>query len=432
MVDKKQIKNNNYGDSFAKKKSVKRKFLKGLLTFFIIGVLALGSFLVHKAYFSNIISDTAQNNLSETQNNLSKYQIRAQEILQSMSLKDKIGQMFMLDTDAIVYGSRQELSAGVNLNSADQNSSFNKKELEELAKYNPGGIILFGGNIESKDQVKEFIASMQKSVKYPLFIGTDQEGGRVNRLKNAGIAQFSSMSEIGQTRNPLAACDVGAAFGKQMKEMGFNLDFAPVADVNTNPNNPVIGERSFGNDPHEVAKMVAEEVKCMQQENISSALKHFPGHGDTSTDSHTGLPTVETDLNGLKSVELVPFSAGINAGADFVLTAHISIPKVDPSGLPATMSKIILTDILQNDLKFSGLIITDALDMSAIWDNYSPREIVENCLNAGVDILLVPKDFYKTYNAFLDLAQSDAISQTRIDKSVYKILQTKLKRGIIS
>jgi beta-N-acetylhexosaminidase len=413
-------------------KSTKILVIKALLVFFVAAVLIVSSVFVYQNFFSNRQFNIDEKKSFELSSALSDYQIKAKKILQSMSLEDKIGQMFMVDTDAIVYGLRQEISAGVNSNTADQNISFNKEELAQLVKYNPGGIILFGGNIKSKTQVKEFIISMQKNAKYPLFLGTDQEGGRVNRLKNAGIAQFPDMQEIGNSGDSSQACNVGAVFGKQMKEMGFNLDFAPVADVNTNPDNPVIGERSFGSNYSQVAEMVASEVKCMQQENISAVLKHFPGHGDTSTDSHTGLPTVSANIDRLKSVELVPFLSGIKAGADFVLTAHISIPKVDPSGLPATMSKIILTDILQNELKFSGLIITDALDMSAIWDNYSPREIVENCLNAGVDILLVPKDFHKTYQEFLDLAQSGVISQARIDRSVYKILQTKIKRGIIN
>jgi beta-N-acetylhexosaminidase len=260
---------------------------------------------------------------------------------------------------------------------------------------------------------------------------TDQEGGKIDRLSKIGVARFNGMSTIGATGDPQKAYEVGATFGQQMRELGFNVDLAPVADVNTNPNNPIIGPRSFGSDPHLVAKMVAQEVKGLQDNNISATLKHFPGHGDTSTDTHKTATILNKTLDELKTIELIPFEAGISAGADLVLAAHITLPQIDPTSLPATMSKIIITDLLRNDLGFKGVVITDALDMAAITNYYSDEEIILNCINAGIDLLLMPKDFSSAYDTLLKLINEDKISESRLDESVLRILELKEKRGLL-
>lgn len=334
----------------------------------------------------------------------------------------------MVDTANLAVGQR---GGSTNLNATDNAKTLTPDQKQNLAKYAPSGIVFFGGNIQNATQVKKYISDLQTNSKYGLFIATDQEGGIVDRLAAAGITRFGNMATIGATKDPSQAYNVGATYGKEMKALGFNIDFAPVADVNTNPKNPVIGVRAFGSDPNLVASMVSQEVKGLQDNGVSATLKHFPGHGDTSTDTHTGIAVVQNDLNRLRQVELVPFKAGITAGADLVLTAHIQLPKIDPSNLPATMSKTIVTDLLRTELGFTGVIITDALDMDAISAYYTPDQVVTNCVNAGIDILLMPKKYFDTYSAFVSLAKSHKITEDRINQSVLRILNLKLKLGVI-
>jgi beta-N-acetylhexosaminidase len=348
-------------------------------------------------------------------------QSRAEEIVAGMTLEEKIGQMFLVDTDALGTGYRQ---AGI----GKTDTEIDKGQIGGLDKYRPGGVVMFGGNVESAEQITQYNADLQSSSKYPLFIAADQEGGIVSRLTAAGVAKTENMSEVASDER---AYEIGKTFAIGMRGLGFNVDFAPVADVNTNPDNPVIGVRSFGSDASVVAGRAASEVKGLQENGVAATLKHFPGHGDTNTDSHTRLPTVAADIARLNTVELVPFRAGIAAGAKFVLTAHIRMPNVDASGVPATMSKVLLTDILRNKLGFKGIIITDALDMGAIQNHYTPKEIVRNCVGAGADILLMPKYFYRTYDAFTRLVEEGAIREDRIDESVLRIVQTKLDLGLM-
>lgn len=324
---------------------------------------------------------------------------RAEEILGGMTLEEKVGQMFVVNT--------------ANL------------------EYSAGGVILFAADVHSAAQVKTYNANVQANSKYGMLIGTDQEGGIVDRLQNAGVTRFGNMATIGATGDASKAYNVGVTYGKEMKALGFNVDFAPVADVNTNPNNPVIGVRSFGSDAGLVSKMVAAEVKGLQENGVAATLKHFPGHGDTSTDSHTGAVSVQSDLARLRAVELLPFKAGIDAGADMVLSAHIKLPNVDSSGLPATMSKKILTDILRGELEFDGVIITDSLGMGAISNYYSTEQVVMNCVSAGVDMMLMPVNYVAAHGALLKYVQDGKISEDRIDESVLRILNLKLKLGAL-
>ena len=346
----------------------------------------------------------------------------AEQLLATMTLEEKIGQMFVVSTSILETSQR----------ALDDSTAITDTQTQNLAKYLPGGIIFFADNIESATQTANYIAELQANTKYPLLIATDQEGGIVDRLKNASITHYPNMADIGATNDPSKAYEIGTTYGKEMRALGFNLDFAPVADVNTNPNNPVIGVRSFGSNPNLVANMVANEVKGLQQNNVAATLKHFPGHGDTSTDTHTGLATVQSGLNRLRQVELIPFKSGIATGVDLVLTAHIQLPNVDASNVPATMSKIIVTDLLRNELGFNGIIITDALDMGAIANYYSTTEVVTNCIAAGIDILLMPANYFDAYNTLLQLVQDGTIPESRIDASVLRILNLKFKYQIIS
>jgi beta-N-acetylhexosaminidase len=337
-------------------------------------------------------------------------------ILDTMTVEEKVGQMFMVDTSALEAGVR----------GSDGQLGVSPAQADHLARYGPGGVIFFGGNVADAGQVSRYIADLQAASPIPLFVAVDQEGGDVERLGAAGVTSYPSMRAIGASGDPVLARGVGETLGREMSALGFTVDLAPVADVDTNPANPVIGDRSFGPDPALVAAMVAAEVDGLQPE-VSAALKHFPGHGDTATDSHTGLPIVGHDLDRLRAVELVPFKAGIDAGADFVLTAHIAMPAIDPSGAPATMSRTIVTDVLRGELGFEGIVITDSLGMGAV-DAMPIEELVRRCVDAGVDMLLMPTDFFAARDALVRLVESGRIGEERVDESVRRIVALKLDK----
>ncbi|MFW5646124.1 MAG: glycoside hydrolase family 3 protein, partial [Acetivibrio ethanolgignens] len=216
-----------------------------------------------------------------------------------------------------------------------------------------------------------------------------------------------------------------------IKELGFNLNFAPVADVKTNSFNTEIGNRSFGDDPKRVAALVEQVVKGMQEQNISATLKHFPGHGDASGDSHQGPVNVENDLNRLRSVEFLPFNAGIKAGADCVMVTHLSISRVTGTVEPASMSSLIIEQILRQEMGFDGIAITDAMDMGAITEVYEPGEAAVRAIKAGMDVVLMPVDLDEAYNAVLEAVNEGKISEERINESVTRVIRAKVKRGLI-
>ena len=397
-----------------------KKIVIIILSLLVISGIAYLSF----DYLSNNKSKTEEKKKDDTKEDDDKPKfVTVDDILNSMTLEEKIGQMFIVDLD--------NLKNGKALNTAPTNIDAN--QIANLKKFNIGGVIFFRNNLKDKNILVKYIKNLQSNSKHPLFVSVDEEGGTVSRLGKPGgygVTYFPNMSEIGATGDVNKAYNVGKTLGSELKSLGFNVDFAPVADINTNPNNPVIGNRAFGNDSELVASMVVKEVEGMQSENVSSALKHFPGHGDTSTDTHTGLASITANKERLDKVELVPFKAGIAAGADFVLTAHISTPNVTGNNIPATMSKEILTDILRQELNFENIIITDALNMGAIANYYSTEEIVLNCVNAGVDIMLMPKEIEKAINYLLKLVNDGTISEERINDSVRRIVTIKQKRGL--
>jgi len=275
------------------------------------------------------------------------------------------------------------------------------------------------------------IKQTQNYSQIPLFIGVDEEGGRVSRISKKFFVPIEPMANIGATGNPSRALEVGKEIASNIGILGFNIDFAPVADVLTNPNNNVIGDRSFSNDPNVVAEMVKQEVIGLQTSGISATLKHFPGHGDTSTDTHDGYTESTQTLNDLRTTEFLPFKAGIGVGVDFVMISHISLPKIDNSGLPASLSKKIVTDYLKRELKFKKIIITDSMSMGAILDNYSVGESAVLALQAGVDMLLYPSNIDEAIQGIKDALKDHRLSEKQINDSVLKILQVKIDRGII-
>ena len=338
---------------------------------------------------------------------------------------------------------------------------------EALRRHQYGGVILFGSNITGTEQVTRLVSDLQKnnaaietvSTKIPYLLPLDEEGGIVLRL-SMGTRMTGNMA-LGATGENAAenAEKTGVILGEELSAIGFNADFAPVVDVNNNPNNPVIGSRSFSDDPDLVSSLGMAYADGLISQNIIPTFKHYPGHGDTDTDSHIGTPSVNKSYEELLANELVPYANAIANGADMIMTAHITFPGIDEpvtfadgttGHYPATMSKHLITDILRNDLGFDGVVVTDALEMAALYSNplvegeagsveYASN-LAEKIIGAGVDILLIPTDlntdaavgFYDEYiEALIDKVKSDAISMERINESVTRILSMKEKYGIL-
>lgn len=334
------------------------------------------------------------------------------KVISKMSLEDKIGQMIL---------------AGIAGTTVDANA----KKL--INQFHVGGIIFYKYNFETPAQSVRLINQLKtgNSSSLPLFLGTDQEGGRVTRLPG-GLVNFPPNKQIGKVNSPEFSYKVGTLLGHELKEFGLNLDFAPVLDINSNPNNPVIGDRSFGNNSKLVSKLGIQTMKGIQSQKVIPTIKHFPGHGDTSVDSHLDLPIVNKSLKRLKELELIPFNRAIEQGADVMMVAHILLPKLDPSN-PASMSKAVMTDLLRKQLNFRGVIITDDMTMGAITQHFDIGKAAVASVKAGSDIILVGHDFNnvtKISSSLKTAVQNGEISEQRLNESVVRIIQLKRKYSI--
>ena len=331
-----------------------------------------------------------------------------QQKLDNMTLDEKIGQMITIGID------------GYSVDDTAKQLITDKKV---------GGVILFKNNISYSNQLLQLINDIKginSTNKIPIFISVDQEGGRVNRLPSE-IKSLPSNEVVGNKNDNKLAYDIGKNIGYALGSFGFNMDFAPVLDVNSNPNNTVIGDRSFSNDKDKVASLGASEINGFKDSNIISVAKHFPGHGDTATDSHYALPIINKTLDELKSVEFVPFKKSIEEKVPAIMVSHILMPQIDANN-PASMSKTIITDILRKDLKFDGLIVTDDMTMGAVTNELDITTACINSINAGADLLLVCHGYdneINVINAIKDVVNNGIISIDTINRSVYKILSLK-------
>ncbi|GGA11758.1 glycoside hydrolase family 3 [Paenibacillus marchantiophytorum] len=302
---------------------------------------------------------------------------------------------------------------------------------ELLAEEHVGGIILYKPNVQNTNQLVQLTNSLKKTNagnKLPLWIGVDEEGGRVTRLPDELIKTPTS-KEIGSKGSTKFAYNIGHLLGKELNAYGLNMDFAPDLDVNSNPNNPVIGDRSFGSNASIVSSQGIQVMSGLQSQQVVSVVKHFPGHGDTSVDSHIGLPIVQNDLARLRKLELVPFAEAIKHQADAVMVAHILLPKVDPDN-PASMSKTIMTDMLRKEMGFQGLIMTDDMTMGAITTNYGLGEAAVKSVLAGANIVMVghePANVMKVITALREAVRSGRIPVDTIDQSVNQVMKLKQK-----
>lgn len=344
---------------------------------------------------------------------------KVQSALDELTTEEKVLQMFIITPEALT-GYETVTAAG----SATQ---------EKIQSCPVGGLIYMGQNIVDKKQVTGMLAATKdyyEEAGLPApFLAVDEEGGRVARVANNSsfsVTKYEDMAQIGSTGDPTEARLVGETIGGYLSELGFNLDFAPVADVITNPENTVIGDRSFGTDPDLVAQMAVAEAKGLESRNVLPTLKHFPGHGSTAADTHEGYAYTDRTLEELMGSELQPFIAGIEADVPFIMAAHISVPSITGSDIPCSLSEYMLTDVLRGQLGYEGIIITDAMNMGAISNDYSSADAAVTAVQAGADIILMPADFQAAYRGVLSAVQSGEISEERIDESVTRILRVKL------
>ena len=399
-----------------------KRFIYGLL---VLTLLMLSGCSINEDSSSNDSSILPQVDAGEDHSSsIAQTESKAEKLLQSMTLEEKIGQLFIIRPDDLE----------LNLTSKQINDSTNNGAVEldtnmkeTLKKYPIGGVALFSKNILNPTQLTTFISDMQKQSAIPLFVGIDEEGGTVSRIAKSpkfDVPKFESMQKIGETKNSGKAKDVGFTIGSYLKSYGFNLDFAPVVDINTNPKNIVIGNRSFGNDPDLVSKMVFAEIVGLHEAGIMSCVKHFPGHGDTKGDTHTGEVSIEKTWEELKKCELVPFINSIDT-TDMVMISHIIAPNITGDKLPASLSNEIIEGKLRKELGYKGVVISDAMEMGAITKKYSSKESAINTILAGIDIILMPEDFVESYNGIYDAIKNGTITEARIDESVLRILNLK-------
>lgn len=334
-----------------------------------------------------------------------------------MSLEDKVAGLFLITPEALT-GVETVTIAGSGTE-------------EALKKYPVGGLIYFQKNIQSETQLKEMISSTTPKSKYPLFFAVDEEGGSVTRLAAGGldVPKVAAMAEIGASGDAEAAYAAGSTIGGYLGEYGINLDFAPVADV-AEAGHAALGDRSFGADAAQDAQMVKAAVSGIQGAGVSACIKHFPGLGSATADTHEGAAVSERTLEELRESDLLPFQAGIEAGVDMVMVGHIALPAVTGDNTPASLSEAVITGLLRKELSYNGIVITDALRMKAVSEQYTSAEAAVMTLQAGADMILMPENFEEAYEGVLAAVNDGTLTEARITESLERIYRVKY-RGIL-
>ncbi len=331
--------------------------------------------------------------------------------IEAMSLEDKVAGLFIVTPESIT-GAAAVVQAG-------------EGTREALAQFAVGGLVYFAKNIQSEEQLKEMLANTKQYANYPVFLAVDEEGGSVVRVASAGVGpEVDSAEDIGATGDTQNAYNAGAAIGSALAGLGFNLDFAPVADL-ANVEGSIMEGRSYGADAGTVSGYVAAMVKGLEEQNVTACLKHFPGIGSSTQDTHDGMASLDRTEEQFRAEELAVFRAGIDAGAQMVMVGHTSAPGLTGDNEPCIFSRHLLTDILREEMNYDGVIITDALNMSAISEYYGADEAAIMAVLAGCDMLLMPEDFEKAYNGILQAVADGNISEERIDDSLRRIYRIK-------
>lgn len=342
---------------------------------------------------------------------------KAETLLADMTLEEKIYQLFIVAPEQLT-GISQVTAAG-NATKA------------KLQQYPVGGLVYFSGNLVSVDQTKTMLSNVQRFSNeiegVDLFLCVDEEGGRVARVAKNGAFQVENMPSMANVSGEEEAFRCGDTIGAYLRELGFNVDFAPDADVLTNSANTVIGDRSFGSDPETVTKYAIAYSDGLHANGMMSTFKHFPGHGATEADTHEGYAYTGKSYEELMEAELKPFQAAGANGVDMVMVAHISVPAVSGDDTPSSLSERMITGILRGELGYDGLIVTDALNMGAIAQHYGSSTAAVKAVEAGVDLLLMPGDLQAAYSGIYNAVQNGEISEERIDESVRRILTAKVR-----
>ena len=361
----------------------------------------------------------------------------AEQKLGTMTLEQKVAQLFIVTPETL----EDPAAAAAEATGVAEEPSQEVQPVTEvdddirqnLQKYPVGGVILFAQNIIDPSQTTKLTSELQAAAQgvpgqIPLFICVDEEGGIVARLGNNekfGLKTYESAGAVGSSGNADDAHEMGSTIGNYLSAYGFTVDFAPDADVNTNPDNPVIGTRAFSSDPNVAAEMAGAFAQGLRENGIIATFKHFPGHGNTDQDSHTTLATTNATLDELTTCEFLPFEKATDD--DWVMVGHIAAPQVTGDSTPASLSSALVTDTLRGTLGFDGIVVTDALNMGAIVENYGAGECAVKALQAGCDVLLMPIDFEKAQSAVLAAVQDGTLTEDRIDESVLKILEAKYR-----
>ncbi len=336
-----------------------------------------------------------------------------QQRVDKMTLDEKIGQLVLVGLDGT------EMQA---------------QTKEMIEKHRVTGFILYKNNITSSAQTLQLLNQLKAANRkdaWPLWLSVDQEGGKVDRMPEP-LVKLPTALDVGRVNKPAYSYAIGQALGEEVRALGFNMNFAPVLDVNSNPNNPVIGNRSFGSEPETVIQHGIQVMKGIQSTKVVPVVKHFPGHGDTSVDSHLDLPVVPKSLQELRSLELLPFVEAIKQHAEVVMVGHLLLPQIDEKN-PASLSDKVINGILRKDMKFSGVVITDDMTMGGITDHNDVGEAAVKAVLAGTDIVLVGHEYVKQLSVIESLKKAAAdgtITMKRLDESVYRIASLKMKYGV--
>lgn len=362
-----------------------------------------------------------EDNLTAEQRREKKLDGAVREKLASMTDEEKVAQLFIITPEALVDGVSTVTAAG----------SATKEALDRTPV---GGFIYMGGNLRNPGQTRTMLKNVaaygRERSGVPLFLCVDEEGGTVARIGNAGtfgVPLTGDMAAVGGSSDTVRARQAGVTIGSYLADLGFNVDFAPDADVLTNPQNTVVRRRAFGSDPQLVTAMAREVAEGLRSKGLLYSYKHFPGHGNTAGDTHDGFAYTERTREELERCELLPFQDAVANRAPFIMVGHISCPAVIGDNTPASLSPAIMTGLLRQDMGYEGLIITDALNMGAIVNLYSSSQAAVKAFLAGTDILLMPADFRGAYAGMLAAVRDGTISRERLDASVGRILRTKLR-----
>lgn len=350
--------------------------------------------------------------------------------MREMTLREKVGQIFFIRPDSLDPGQTQ---AEINGWCDHPVQTVTEEIRSTLRAYPVGGVAIFGKNIVSPTQLTELNAALQAASRTPLFLSVDEEGGAVARLANSAafaLPRYESAAAVGSTGDPARAEEMGRTIGAYLRQYGFNMDFAPVADVVTDGGNSVIGDRAFSSDGAEAARMAGAMARGLRQEGIVPVYKHFPGHGDARGDSHTGAAVADMTVSSASGREWLPYSEN-DLTLSAVMVGHISVPRITGEDAPATLSYRMVTEILRGQLSFSGLVITDSMAMDAVSAQHDPGEAAVLAIQAGCDMILMPNGLAEAFDGVLAAVEAGEISPERLEESVYRILSYKYDMGLL-